>query len=228
MRAGICPARANMAALRDARGWMPWRTRTTRMASVAIVRPGWRPGNSQLPIYGGLIGGIGGGAVAVDAVEDDGADQGRELDEDLCRGDDDCPSAVWVTWSRSLRRSQACAWRDEPRGLPASWLTCPRRSGGAPVALVDHAGPRAIPEDPTALGPPPGLTGGCRRASPLPLDARRPVPRLAAARRCRHGRRRGGPRPRDPRQRRRGRGPRHRRVRRPHPAGRVPPRRSST
>ena len=81
-------------------------------------------------------------------------------------------------------------------------------------------------EDPTALGPAPGSTGGGRRASPHPApDARRPVPLLAAARRCRHDRRRDGPPPRDPRQRRRGRGPQHRRAWRPLPAGRVPSRR---
>ena len=43
------------------------------------------------------------------------------------------------------------------------------------------------------IGPAPGSTGGCRRAS-LDQDARRPVPR--AARRCRHDRRPGGPPPR--------------------------------
>ncbi len=46
----------------------------------------------------------------------------------------------------------------------------------------------------------------------------------SSQRRCRHDRRRGGPRPRDPRQRRRGRGLRHRRARRPLPAARVPSR----
>ena len=61
--------------------------------------------------------------------------------------------------------------------------------------------------------------------SPKPApDARRQVPLLAAARRCRRDRRRGGPPPREPRQRRRGRGPRHRRAWRPQPAGRVPSR----
>jgi hypothetical protein len=69
-----------------------------------------------------------------------------------------------------------------------------------------------------SAGPVPGSTGGCRRAS-LDPDARRSVPLLAAARRCRHDQRRGGQPPRDPRQWRRGRGPGqragpgHRRVR---------------
>jgi len=55
-----------------------------------------------------------------------------------------------------------------------------------------------------SAGPAPGWTGGVRRAS-LDPDARRSVPLLAVARRCRHDQRRGGQPPRDPRQWRRGR-----------------------
>ena len=72
-----------------------------------------------------------------------------------------------------------------------------------------------------SVGPAPGSTGGVRRAG-LDSGARRSVPLLAAARRCRHYRRRGGPPPRDPRQRPRGRGPGHRCGWQPCPAGRVP------
>ncbi len=68
----------------------------------------------------------------------------------------------------------------------------------------------------------------CKQEKPLsayPRDpARRPVPPLAAPGRCSHDRRWGGPPPRNPWQRRRGRGPRHRRARRPHRASRVPSR----
>jgi hypothetical protein len=45
--AGIWPARENSAALREARGLIPWLTNSPRTVSVTNGLPGRRPGNSQ-------------------------------------------------------------------------------------------------------------------------------------------------------------------------------------
>jgi hypothetical protein len=92
---------------------------------------------------------------------------------------------------------------------PGNWdgiLECLGRTAKRRPFSMPVPPPKAL----TAPGPALGSTGEGRTAIPHPPDARRPVPLLVAAHRCRQDRQRGGPPPRDPRRLRRGRGPSHR------------------